>query len=451
MTESGPEKPWTSRPPPNGARPWSMALALAVSWIGLVACGIEAEPSAAPLVDPDEHPFARLPEAQLVAVGAVGGEGARYRLAGFPRLIRVSDTTFVSAVWDPASDAPGVAHLGVEGSLLSWVASPEQLQAWPGGRYRNLGMTGDSVWFLIREGARREIHVHTLDGRARGSRSAPAAMMEAAAAGATAVTAGLVAGGGSFVDTAPLVPPFPRNAFPSPLPVVLMEPGEGQPPDTILKGTDSRAGILGAAFEPFGHPPLHHISRTGRGMMVAWWDPEDPGDLVIEVTSFPDRSTRTLNLSLPRQRIPESDLARITEAGVAVLDRVVDIQERMRMGPEPFDRGPESFREIVRIPRSMPPARAVRLGDDGTLWLLRDEPAPLHLLEDTRGPGASTWVMLDPDGVPRHRLRIPERSMLKAATREEIWTWDLDGGGLTRWSVRVESGGEGEGARVGSP
>jgi len=294
-----------------------------------------------------------------------------------------------------------------------------------------------------------ELDLHSLAGERVGHRPAPVEMMEAAIGGATAATSGLVAGGVGFVDTAPMVPPLPRNSFPSPLPVVLLEVGEGLPADTILKGMQSRAGILGAAFEPFGHPPLHHISRTGRGMMAVWWEPEDPGDLVIKVTSFPDRSTRTLNLSLPRQRIPESDLSRIMEAGVSVLDQVVDLQERMRMGPEPFDRGPESFREIVLVPRSMPPARAVRLGDDGTLWLLRDEPAPLHLLEEARGPGASTWVMLDPDGVPRHQVTIPGRSMLKAATREEIWTWDLDGGGLARWAVRVER--EDEFARMGAP
>jgi hypothetical protein len=94
-------------------------------------------------------------------------------------------------------------------------------------------------------------------------------------------------------------------------------------------------------------------------------------------------------------------------------------------------------RDALYVPAHYPPVGTMVAGRDGSIWLsLRGEAA------DPTDPGRS-WVVLDPDGEPLHRIRIPEGTRIVLAERDGFWAIvrdDLDVEYITRFRV-----GEGEG------
>jgi hypothetical protein len=97
---------------------------------------------------------------------------------------------------------------------------------------------------------------------------------------------------------------------------------------------------------------------------------------------------------------------------------------------------PDAARATIRARLSFPPFQvpisSSSLGQDGSLWLRR---------EDNGGP-AFRWVVLNPDGRPRGRVEIPRNVRLAWTSGSTVWaTWSDEDD--VQWLVRyrLESGG----------
>jgi hypothetical protein len=411
----------------------------------LTACAPTDRTPWVEVVEPGAHPFDRLPEAQLEELGSLGRDGLPFTVGSTGALAPVSDTSFVALVREPGAEASGIAHVTLGGEILAWVASSGEIETWTRRRLPNFGVSGDSVWIFASDGSNYVLILRSLDGDDFGRRLAPTDASSAFQQGAVESVVGLVAGGSGFVDTSPSLPPLPRRVFP--LSAVLVESAEGSPGDTLFRGAETRpgpaggfftrAGLFGVPFEPFGHPPLHHLASTGDRLVVVNWDEDDPGDLEIRVWSFPSGETRDMRVPLPRLRMTDDHRARALDAGVRLLDEMERRRERTSPTLPPWRTGPEALQDYVHFPPFMPSVRAVHSGEDGTIWLLRDELLPLYLGGEPQERGMITWVALNPEGVPLFRVSLPERSRLVMASRSEIWTASMEDGRLIQWGVGV--------------
>lgn len=411
----------------------------------LTACAPTDKAPDREVVEPGAHPFDLLPEAQLQELGSLGRDGLPFTVGSNRTLARVSDTSFVALVREPGAEASGIAHATLSGTILSWAASPAELEGWSRGGRPRFGLSGDSVWIFTSDGSDYVLIVKSLDGDELGRRVAPADVSPAVRQGANELVSGLLAGGSGFVDTSPALPPLPRRVFP--LPAVLIESAAGSVGDTVFRGGETRpgpaggfftrAGLLGVPYEPFGHPPLHHLASTGDRLVVVNWDQDDPGDLEIRVWSFPSGEMRHVRVPLPRLRMTEDHRARALEEGVRLLDEMERRRERTSPTLPPWRSGPEALQDYVHFPPFIPSVRAVHSGEDGTIWLLRDELSPLYLGGEPQERGMITWVALNPEGEPVFRVSIPERSRLVMASRSEIWTVSMEDGRLIQWGLGV--------------
>jgi hypothetical protein len=67
-------------------------------------------------------------------------------------------------------------------------------------------------------------------------------------------------------------------------------------------------------------------------------------------------------------------------------------------------------REFVAIPETQPPVSAIVVGNDGRVWLRREEISAPHL-----------WLVLAPDGTIEGTCRIDRDMRILAATRDQLW------------------------------
>jgi hypothetical protein len=411
----------------------------------LTACAPTNQVPELEAVEPGAHPFDLVPEARLEELGSVGQDGVPFRVGWAWAVAPVTDTSFVALIREAGAEASGIAHVTLGGRILSWAAEPAELREWGRGGRPDFGLSGDTVWIFGLVRPDYVLILRSLAGDDLGRRVAPVDVSPAIRQGATELVSGLLTGGSGFVSTSRSLPPLPGRVFP--LPAVLLESEAGVPGDTLFRGGETRpgpgggsytrAGLLGESYEPFGHPPLHHLASTGDRLVVVDWDENDPADLEIRVWSFPSAEPRVMKVPLPRLRMSEEYRSRALEAGVGLLDEMERRRERMSPTLPPWRTGAEGLQDYVLFPPYMPSARAVHSGEDGTIWLLRDEPAPRNLGEDLHESGTITWVALDADGVPLLRVTLPERSRLVMATRSELWTISLGDGRLIRWGVEV--------------
>ncbi len=412
---------------------------------GLTACAPTNQVPELEVVERGAHPFDLVPVARLEELGSLGQDGVPFRVGWAWTVAPVTDTSFVALVREPGAEASGIAHVTLGGRILSWAAEPEELQEWDRGGRPGFGLSGDTVWIFGIDRPDYVLILRSLEGHDLGRRVAPVDVSPAFRQGATELVAGLVAGGSGFTGTSRSLPPIPGRVFP--LPAVLLESDPGLPGDTLFRGGETRpgpgggfftrAGLPGVPYEPFGHPPLHHLASTGDRLVVVDWDEDDPADLEIRVWSFPSAEPRVMTLPLPRLGMSEEYRARALEEGVGLLDEMERRRERMSPTLPPWRTGPEGLQDYVLFPPYMPSARAVHSGEDGTIWLLRDEPAPRNLGGDFQESGTITWVALDADGVPLLRVTLPEPNRLVRATRSELWTISIEDGRFIRWGVEV--------------
>jgi hypothetical protein len=104
--------------------------------------------------------------------------------------------------------------------------------------------------------------------------------------------------------------------------------------------------------------------------------------------------------------------ARIAGMGIPIVNGV--------LMPRPVrDDSMDAFRAIraaLEFPDWQAPVQFLWVGRDGGIWLRREDD----------GGATSRWVLLDPEGRPRGRLELPNRSRLGWATGDTAWLIDTD-------------------------
>src|SRR5690606_33963068 len=86
-------------------------------------------------------------------------------------------------------------------------------------------------------------------------------------------------------------------------------------------------------------------------------------------------------------------------------------------GPPPDPAELESaYRDALELPRYQPPVATYQLGEDGAIWLRREED----------GTGTYRWFVIEPDGAPRGEIAVPRALRILWADDATVWGVLLD-------------------------
>ena len=75
-----------------------------------------------------------------------------------------------------------------------------------------------------------------------------------------------------------------------------------------------------------------------------------------------------------------------------------------------------AYRDALELPKYQPPVGSYRLGEDGTVWLRREED----------GTGTYRWFVLEPDGEPRGEVEVPRALRILWSDDATVWGVELD-------------------------
>jgi hypothetical protein len=220
---------------------------------------------------------------------------------------------------------------------------------------------------------------------------------------------------GSLLDTLVVQPVSPRGSLGLPLPggggVFTRQPfGD----EVLLEGLPDGSGLLmleRPAATDLGAAEFT-LTRVGLG-----------GDTVFS------RAYPYAPIPIPRERVDS-----VIEAQADQFNEWLGEQRNVAIG---------EWRRLVRdalyVPPHYPPVGIMVAGRDGSIWLSPEAPDP-----DAEQLGRE-WIVLDPEGEPLYRVRIPARSRVLLAERDGFWGVvldDLDVEYITRFRVWEQDGGE---------
>jgi hypothetical protein len=186
--------------------------------------------------------------------------------------------------------------------------------------------------------------------------------------------------------------------------------------DTLLRVKEPRGrlqvgdGSVGPYF-PFGIPPFHAVAPDGSGVAVADWSDTDPGRLDVRFLAPDGTPSQAWGLDVPVRPVTAAEFASVMEEGLQLLGMVV-AQMEVSMQRTGRDREIPPVVEAVLqrhayLPDHWPPIRELRVGIDGTIWMLRDDG------QDTRPstggtPRSRHWMAFESDGTPILEVTMPE-------------------------------------------
>jgi hypothetical protein len=414
-----------------------------VSGLALVAVaalsGCESpEPEPASVVR-GEHPFDLLPEKVLGEPVVEVDPEVDFGLLRIPRLARVSEDTFVAPI-RAADGSMGMAHVGLDGQIRSWILKQEEFEylAGRGNASRfGLGLVADTVWFESASFYGVTFHLRSLEGDDLGEVSAPMESIQLVGQRLGAPASGLLVDGRAWLDL-----DGHRRDLRAPRHQVLdagllarsaLDPDASI--DTLAYSDDVRIGVGPVRFEPFGHPPLVDVTRTGDRLVMVAWDADRPVDLHVRTLdlSVRGRSVDT-TLVLPPLELDSVEVESALQSAVGIL-----VQAPY---PEFLPRR-ETVLDSIRMPTYRPVARRVVAGEDGSVWLLRDDPTASIVHAAVYRPGAQRWAVLDPGGAPAFQVVLPEGEYLVLARVDQAWTVGWTDGRLRVWDLSVTRDGEG--------
>lgn len=111
-----------------------------------------------------------------------------------------------------------------------------------------------------------------------------------------------------------------------------------------------------------------------------------------------------------------------------VLSPIVGRTARRSVGGLDSTSAHDAIRRALNVPEFQPPIQRVHLGDDGGVWLRREDD----------GQDALQWIVLDPDGHPRGQLRLPRAGFTLSWSHDNrLWAIERDELGIP-WLVRYQ-------------
>ncbi len=197
------------------------------------------------------------------------------------------------------------------------------------------------------------------------------------------------------------------------LPVLLVGPGGGAPRAVAEIVTPQGLHLPGVgvfALHSFPFSPLVAASGVGDGFVVAAWVESAPGRLTV-TRHAPDGSVRwSRSLDLPAPPVAAAQRRALVSRGVEMAEPVV---EQARRAGQLGRTSTEALVEAgLHLPDRHPPADALVLGADGSVWLG---------LPQERAGEAKRWLVLAETGEPLHQVRLPHGATVRAATRNSAW------------------------------
>jgi hypothetical protein len=333
-----------------------------------------------------------------------------------------------------------VAVFDADGTFQRWIGArgsgPGEFQtAGP------MGFVGNTIWIadlgesrlvrFLRDGTHLSTHV-------------PRYRFHEGAMGLAMVT-GYLQGGRVVAD--PTLFGFSLPAQPVDVALVSGLPYLEGAADTLLRVREPRGrlqvgdGSVGP-YVPFGTPPFHAVAPDGSGVAVADWSDSDPGRLDFRFLAPDGTTAREWSLDVPVRPVSEADFRRVMDEGLELLAMIVGQMEasmqrsgRLREVP-PVEEA--VLQRYTDFPDHWPPLRELRVGIDGTIWMLRDDG------QDTRPssggtPRSLTWMAFEPDGTPILKVTMPEGASVRQTSRNTVWgtmQGELNVSHVVRWDLR---------------
>jgi hypothetical protein len=441
-----PSKPQDLRFPRPPARyqsasmrqPFCVVFGLALAAAATITACESPEPEPASVVR-GEHPFDLLPERGLGDPVVEVDPEVDFVLLRIPRLARVSEDSFVAPI-RAADGSMGVAHVGLDGQIRSWILEQEEFESLAGrGRTDRfgLGLVADTVWFEAASFYGVTFHLRSLAGDDLGEVSAPMQSLQLVPQRMGGAASGLLVDGRAWLDLdghrRNLWAPQARNFDAGLLARSTLDPDASI--DTLAYSDDVQVGVGPVRFEPFGHPPLVDVTRTGDRIVIVAWDADRPVDLRVRTLDLSEggRSVDT-TLVLPPLALDTAEVESALQAAVDILAQAPY--------PELLPRR-ETVLDSIRMPTYRPVARRVVAGEDGSVWLLRDDPTESIVHASVYRPGAQRWAVLDPEGAPAFQVVLPEGEYLVLAHLDQVWSVGWTDGRLRVWDLSDTRDGEG--------
>jgi hypothetical protein len=225
--------------------------------------------------------------------------------------------------------------------------------------------------------------------------------------------------------------------------------GDGSLLDTLGFQPVSPRGSLGIAFpggggvftsQPFSDEVLLQGVPDGSGLLIVERPVAgDPGTAAFTLTRVGVRGDTLFSRTYPYapMPIPRERVDSVIEAQAASFHEFLGEQRGIAM---------REWRRLVRdalyAPSHYPPVASMVPGRDGSVWLRPGAPDP-----DADGRGQE-WIVLDPEGEPVQRVRVPEGARILLPEVDGFWGVvqdELDVEYITRFRV------EPTGAEAGGP
>lgn len=395
---------------------------------------------------PGEHPFDLLPERDLGEPVAVVDPELDFGLLRIPRLAQVSDDSFVAPI-RLADGSVGVAHAGLDGEIRSWVLEEEDFQRLANADLERgnagqmtlmgLGLLGDTVWLESRSLYDVTIHRWSLEGEELGEERGTMESLQLVRERMGAPASGLLVDGRAWLDLHNFRHTLwnPRQVVVDAGLLVRSVHDADSPIDTLVYSDDVQVGVGPVRFEPFGHPPLLDVTRTGDRIVIVEWEADRPADLHLRTLDLSEGGhSLDTTLALPPLELDEEV---VEEALQAAEDAMVQGMVRNLVPNR------ETILDSIRTPEFRPVARRVMAGADGSVWLLRDDPSASVVHGASYVPEAQRWAVLDPAGEPSFQVVLPGDEYPVLARMDQLWTSRWSDGRLSVWSLSDDAGGGG--------
>lgn len=184
-------------------------------------------------------------------------------------------------------------------------------------------------------------------------------------------------------------------------------------PVTRKMRVKAAGGMTGVFSQPLYAGDLVTVAPDGSEVFVIQWMIESSEIGAVGVVRF-DPAGDTISQHRYRFRprpVTDDDVDQLVRKFTEA-NREAHRARGRRLGPDFADR----LRDALYVPRYHPPVTGAGVGRDGSLALRRElEPY-----------GPSTWVLVDPEGVPVVRFRTPEHARLLEAHRDRLWLAEID-------------------------
>ena len=279
---------------------------------------------------------------------------------------------------------------------------------------RAMGFVGDTLW-IENWVAPRTSYFDSAGGHLRTAADPGGPNMGANAR----TTIPLAQGGALFIPPAAAgADPYERVRLP-----LMVGPLSGSRRDTLAfvlsHGSMMIEGLGYFAHSLVALPPLYRTLPSGSGVVVAEWDIERPGRVVLRRYDVKGALVSESAVGFRPRKISAEARKRYIDEGVAMVKRTAAALRETVGEQVPRDIEAAVIEGSI-LPGHWAPVSALFVTHEGRIWL-REKAVP--------GEYEGEWIVVGPDGTVEFRVRPPPGVTFQAAHGDRVWgtgTTDLD-------------------------